>query len=241
MDGLILVLTALAGCLMPVQPAVNAVAAQLMGSPYLASFFSFLTGTLVLGLLCLALRLPWPDGKVLTGLPWWVWTAGSMGAFFVTMTIVAVPRLGAMSVMALLIAGQMGMSLVMDHFGWLGIPSQPISMGRVLGAILLFSGVVLIFLALGHLFIGLMWDGGVYKIDFNYVAQRWASPFWQTWDLVLLWLAQLHGGNGMRTIIADYARKDSTRFWLNSLLAVSMLLVLVVGTYVLLTFDPNIS
>ncbi|HNF05683.1 MAG TPA: succinate dehydrogenase, partial [Mycobacterium sp.] len=63
----------------------------------------------------------------------------------------------------------------------------------------------------------------------------------QTWDLVLLWLAQLHGGNGMRTIIADYARKDSTRFWLNSLLAVSMLLVLVVGTYVLLTFDPNIS
>ena len=41
-----------------------------------------------------------------------------------------------------------------------------------------FSGVVLIFLALGHLFIGLMWDGGVYRIDFNYVAQRWASPFW---------------------------------------------------------------
>ena len=63
MDGLILVLTALAGCLMPVQPAVNAVAAQLMGSPYLASFFSFLTGTVVLGLLCLALRLPGPTEK----------------------------------------------------------------------------------------------------------------------------------------------------------------------------------
>ncbi|WP_328352134.1 succinate dehydrogenase hydrophobic membrane anchor subunit [Mycobacterium sp. NBC_00419] len=104
-----------------------------------------------------------------------------------------------------------------------------------------FSGVVLIFLALGHLFIGLMWDGGVYRIDFNYVAQRWASPFWQTWDLLLLWLAQLHGGNGMRTIISDYARKDSTKFWLNSLLVISMLIVLVVGTYVLLTFDPNIS
>lgn len=104
-----------------------------------------------------------------------------------------------------------------------------------------FSGVVLIFLALGHLFIGLMWDGGVYRIDFNYVAQRWASPFWQTWDLLLLWLAQLHGGNGIRTIIGDYARKDSTKFWLNSLLVISMLITLVVGTYVLLTFDPNIS
>ena len=70
----------------------------------------------------------------------------------------------------------------------------------------------------------------MYRIDFNYVAQRWSSPFWQTWDLLLLWLAQLHGGNGMRTIIADYARKDSTKFWLNTLLALSMLFTLVLGT-----------
>ncbi len=53
----------------------------------------------------------------------------------------------------------------------------------------------------------LMWDDGVYRIDFNFVAQRWASPFWQMWDLLLLWLAQLHGGNGMRTIIDDYAAR----------------------------------
>ncbi len=104
-----------------------------------------------------------------------------------------------------------------------------------------FSGVVLVFLALGHLFIMLMWDGGVYRIDFNYVAQRWSSPFWQTYDLMLLWLAQLHGGNGMRTIIADYSRKDSTKFWLNALLALSMVFTLVLGTYVLLTFDATIA
>ena len=46
------------------------------------------------------------------------------------------------------------------------------------------------FLALGHLFIMLMWDNGVYRIDFNYVAERWASPFWQIWDMALLWLAR---------------------------------------------------
>jgi succinate dehydrogenase / fumarate reductase membrane anchor subunit len=57
----------------------------------------------------------------------------------------------------------------------------------------------------------------------------------------LLWLAQLHGGNGMRTIINDYARKDSTKFWLNTLLATSILFTMVLGTYVLLTFDANIS
>jgi succinate dehydrogenase / fumarate reductase membrane anchor subunit len=104
-----------------------------------------------------------------------------------------------------------------------------------------FSGIVLVFLALGHLFIMLMWENGVYRIDFNYVAQRWHSPFWQVWDLLLLWLAELHGGNGMRTIIGDYTRKDSTKFWLNSLLAVSMLFTLILGTYVLVTFDANIS
>lgn len=144
MDALILTLTLLAGCLMPVQPAVNAVVARGMESAYLAAFFSFLTGALVLGLVCAAMRLPWPDGRLLSGLPWWVWTAGPMGAFFVTMTILAVPRLGAMSVMALLVAGQMLMSLVMDHYGWLGIPPQPVSPGRALGALMLLAGVVLI-------------------------------------------------------------------------------------------------
>lgn len=104
-----------------------------------------------------------------------------------------------------------------------------------------FSGAALVLLALGHLFIGLIWQNGVYRIDFNYVAQRWASPFWQTWDLLMLWLAQLHGGNGMRTIIADYSRKDSTKFWLNTLLALSVAFTLVLGTYVLLTFDATIS
>ena len=104
-----------------------------------------------------------------------------------------------------------------------------------------FSGVVLIFLALGHLFIGLMWDGGVYRIDFNYVAQRWASPFWQIWDMALLWLAVVHGGNGMRTIIGDYARKNSTKFWLNSVLLLAVGFTLVLGSYVLVTFDANIN
>jgi len=103
------------------------------------------------------------------------------------------------------------------------------------------SGVVLVFLALGHLFVTLVAGDGVYRIDFNFVAQRWYSPLWRMWDLLLLWLAVLHGGNGMRTIVADYARKDSTRLSLAILLASSLLVTLVLGTYVLVTFDPNIS
>lgn len=102
-----------------------------------------------------------------------------------------------------------------------------------------FSGLALIILTIGHMFIMLAWDDGVHRIDASFVAARWREPFWQVWDLTMLWLAQLHGGNGVRTVIADYSRKDSTRFWLNVLLGISMILVLVLGTYAILTFDVN--
>jgi len=103
------------------------------------------------------------------------------------------------------------------------------------------SGLLLVFLILGHLFIMLMLDGGVQRINFGFVAGRWASPFWQTWDLMQLWLAQLHGTNGLRTIINDYAERDGTRFWLKTLLYTSSFLVLVLGTLVIFTFNPDIS
>ncbi|MGJ0119175.1 succinate dehydrogenase hydrophobic membrane anchor subunit [Williamsia sp. MIQD14] len=102
-----------------------------------------------------------------------------------------------------------------------------------------FSGIALIFLTLGHMTIMLTLDSGVHRIDASFVAQRWSQPFWQIWDLSMLWLAQLHGGNGVRTVIADYSRKDSTRFWLNVVLALSMILTVGLGTYAILTFDAS--
>jgi succinate dehydrogenase / fumarate reductase, membrane anchor subunit len=103
------------------------------------------------------------------------------------------------------------------------------------------SGLALIVLVLGHLFIMNILDGGVHRINFGFVAGRWASPFWQFWDLAMLWLAEIHGANGLRTIIDDYARKGSTRFWLKILLFVSMAIILFTGTLVIFTFDPNIA
>ena len=102
------------------------------------------------------------------------------------------------------------------------------------------SGLLLVVLVLGHLVIMNILDGGVQRINFAFVAGRWASPFWQTWDLAQLWLAQLHGTNGLRVIINDYAERDSTRFWLKMLLYTASTLVLILGTLVIFTFDPNI-
>ncbi len=100
------------------------------------------------------------------------------------------------------------------------------------------SGVVLIFLVFGHLFVNLFQGEGIKAIDFAFVAGKWASPFWQTWDLLMLWLAELHGANGIRTIINDYAESHRTRIILKTLLAASVILVTVLGTLVIFTFDP---
>jgi succinate dehydrogenase / fumarate reductase membrane anchor subunit len=103
------------------------------------------------------------------------------------------------------------------------------------------SGLVLVFLVLGHLLIMNILDGGVQRINFGFVAGRWSSPFWQTWDLLQLWLAMLHGANGMRTVINDYAEKERTRFWLRTLLYVATVFIIVLGTLVIFTFDPSIG
>jgi succinate dehydrogenase / fumarate reductase membrane anchor subunit len=103
------------------------------------------------------------------------------------------------------------------------------------------SGLALIVLVLGHLFIMNILDGGVQRINFAFVAGRWSSPFWQVWDLAMLWLAELHGTIGLRTVINDYARRDGTRIWLQVLLYTSAVLILALGTFVIITFDPDIT
>lgn len=103
------------------------------------------------------------------------------------------------------------------------------------------SGLLLVVLVLWHLLIMNILDGGVQRVNFAFVAGRWSSPFWRTWDLAQLWLAELHGTNGLRVIINDYAERDGTRFWLKMLLYTSAFLVLLLGTLVIFTFDPTLT
>lgn len=103
-----------------------------------------------------------------------------------------------------------------------------------------YSGIALVFLALGHVFIMLAWDSrGVHRINGDFIAHRWSNPLWQLWDITMLWLAELHGANGIRTIISDYAKNDKTKFYLKFLLVLSMILVLGCGSYALLTFNST--
>jgi succinate dehydrogenase / fumarate reductase membrane anchor subunit len=94
---------------------------------------------------------------------------------------------------------------------------------------------VLIF---GHLFVNLMLGEGIHGIDFAFVAGKFASPFWQWWDVLMLWLALIHGANGMRTIVNDYVTGATTRKVLVWALWVAAGFLILLGTLVVFTFDP---
>jgi len=100
------------------------------------------------------------------------------------------------------------------------------------------SGPLLIVLIFTHLVVNLVVGDGIKAIDFAFVAGKWADPFWQVWDMAMLWLALIHGTNGMRTIVNDYVEKETLRKGLvTTLWAVGGLLILL-GTLVIFTFDP---
>lgn len=100
------------------------------------------------------------------------------------------------------------------------------------------SGVALIILVLGHLFANLWVGEGIKAINFAFVAGKWADPFWQVWDLLMLWLALIHGTNGMRTIVNDYAEREKTRKTLVWILWATCAALVILGSLVIFTFDP---
>ncbi|GLJ78397.1 succinate dehydrogenase hydrophobic membrane anchor subunit [Microbacterium imperiale] len=100
------------------------------------------------------------------------------------------------------------------------------------------SGVLLVVLIFGHLFVNLMLGEGIKGIDFAFVAGKFASPFWQWWDVLMLWLALIHGANGMRTIVNDYVTGATARKVLVWAIWLSAALLILLGTLVVFTFDP---
>ncbi len=101
------------------------------------------------------------------------------------------------------------------------------------------SGIVLVVLVLGHFTIVHVLGEGVDRVDFAFVSGRWSSPFWQTWDWTMLFLGMLHGANGMKVVIEDYVRRPGARAALKSTLYVVTFILILLGTLVILTFDPS--
>jgi transporter family-2 protein len=132
------------GALLPVQTGINAQLRTLLGHPITTALVSFGVGAIGLFVAVLSLGIPMPLGTTWSQTTWWQWTGGLLGATYIAGAVVLAPRLGAGTLIAAVVGGQMVASLVLDHFGLVGFPEHPISGARLLGATLVVLGVVLI-------------------------------------------------------------------------------------------------
>ena len=140
----LLICAILIGVALPVQSGLNAQLRIGVGHPMLAAFISFAVGTVALLGLNLIMRVPLPSSDAVGRMPWTYWIGGLLGAAYIYLAVILAPRLGAATLVAAIVAGQMVASLVLDHFGLVGYPQQPVTPVRFLGALLIIGGVVLI-------------------------------------------------------------------------------------------------
>jgi transporter family-2 protein len=138
-------ITLLAGAALTVQAGLNNQLREGIGNPVLAALISFAVGaggillyllfSLVMGTSTL------PSEQQIATTAWWKWLGGLLGAVYVVTIILVINRLGATTTTGLIIAGQLILALVVDHYGWFGVAEHTISPLRLLGAVFLLAGV----------------------------------------------------------------------------------------------------
>ena len=135
---------ALTGCCIALQATVNGRFRQNLDNPTFAVFFS-ICGTILCALIALVLiRPPVPTMEQIRTTQWWNWIGGPLGALIVLAGATLVRDLGAAAFIALVVGGQLLCSLILDHYGLMGLIQKEVTLGRVIGAVLVVAGVVCI-------------------------------------------------------------------------------------------------
>lgn len=166
------VLAVVVGAIIPVQTGVNTRLSRYIGVTLLASLVSFGVGTVGLGIVLLATRTPLPLGSTAATQPWWIWVGGLCGLIFLTMNMVLLPRIGASATVILPLFGQVVGGLVIDLAGAFGTTPRPLTVGRVVGVLLVALGAVLVNLR-------------------HRTAPASSGP---TWKIAILWAAGIGAG-----------------------------------------------
>lgn len=141
---LLLFLALLVGVSLVSQTGVNAQLRVALHSPIQAAFISFAVGTVILGVLAFSQGNPLFKPDAIQQIPWWAWLGGALGAFNIALSIFLAPKLGALALAIAIICGQVIASLIYDHHGWLGYPKIELTPHRILGALFIIAGVVLV-------------------------------------------------------------------------------------------------
>jgi transporter family-2 protein len=141
--SLAVLLGAGAGCLVGMQAPINSRLGKTVGGVQAASF-SFLIGTAALVAISFVLRGGLGSFGSIGRVPWWALIGGLLGAVYVFVALEAVRTLGASGLTAVVISGQLLISVVIDRFGLLGVARSPITLHRIVGLVLLVAGVALV-------------------------------------------------------------------------------------------------
>jgi len=139
-----MVIALVAGAVVPFQAASNAALGRALGHPLWATLSSLAVSVLVIVPLMVLLRVPAPAlGAAAQGPAWW-WLGGVAGVVYITAALVLTPKLGAASFIVSVIAGQMLASLLIDHYGLMGLTPKPAGAWRIVGILLILVGMVVV-------------------------------------------------------------------------------------------------
>jgi transporter family-2 protein len=133
-----------AGVSVTIQQLLNSSLRTALESPAWAGLASYAGGLLTMIVAVMVLGEGVPSVRVMASVPWWAWSGGLFGGAFILLAILLLPSLGAATLFALVIAGQVLAAVTLDHFGALGLTPHPISTARLAGAVFLIAGVILI-------------------------------------------------------------------------------------------------
>jgi bacterial/archaeal transporter family-2 protein len=140
-----MLLAVLAGAALPIQASINAEFAARGATPlWAAGISAALTALTLAAVASLFLRIPAPSPALFTKIPPWLWCGGFLGVIVLGVMSSVPQRIGAATMIVCFIAGQVICSMVLDHFGALGLPQQSISAGRLMGAAMIVGGVTLV-------------------------------------------------------------------------------------------------
>jgi transporter family-2 protein len=145
MSWLLVPFAILLGAVLTSQVATNAQLGKALDNPYIPATVNMAFGLIVTVILTWALTSQWPSREMMREAPWYVWPAGGvLGVTYLTGNILLAPKLGAGALVALVVAGQLIFSVLLDHFGWLGFAQHHAGIARLAGCSLMIAGVFLI-------------------------------------------------------------------------------------------------
>lgn len=141
---LFILMVMIVGALTPIQASINARIGTLLQNPFYGTLVNFIVGLAAVLILLSLLRPEVPSPRQITAIPPYLYLGGVIGVMLVTSLVIAVPKIGATNALMALIVGQMLISILIDHNGWLGVPENTVTVSRITGAGLLLTGLYLI-------------------------------------------------------------------------------------------------